>query len=211
MSRKKKRRLRKSEKEVVHLPRHLRTVHKNESEKAKNALSTFDLRANNKPRKENARMLRRRVCPYPGCSAVVRKLHNHLIQKHKVNRNDKLYKDYLKIATLEQLDFKENEVEEIESISSNTDDTVENLTPEDKADIAKKIMRGPMLEASEDSESDDDLVLPTPQKKRKVEVQISRPERKKKLQRGYAESEADSFLDDGIDPEWINLETSDKE
>ena len=135
-----------------------------ESEKTKNALSTFDLRAK-KPRKENASMLRRSVCPYPGCSAVVRKQHNHLIQKHKVNRNDKLYKDYLKIATLEQLDFKENEVEEIESISSNTDDTIENLTTEDKADIAKNIMRGPMLEPSGDSESEDDLVLPTPQKK----------------------------------------------
>lgn len=81
-------------KAVVHLPRHLRTIHKWSPGKSASALTIFDLR--HKPEKKTektkpARIHRRRVCPVQGCSAVVRRLHNHLQGKHKLNRTDDRY------------------------------------------------------------------------------------------------------------------------
>lgn len=84
----------KCKKSVVHLPRHLRAVHKWSPTKSNSALSIFDIRKKsdkiakgNKP----ARIYRRRVCPFIGCSAVVRRLHNHLTGKHKLKREDERY------------------------------------------------------------------------------------------------------------------------
>lgn len=87
----------KCKKAVVHLPRHLREVHRWSPTKSKSALSIFDIRKKtDKKAKGNkpARIYRRRVCPFIGCSAVVRRLHNHLQGKHKLKREDERYGCY---------------------------------------------------------------------------------------------------------------------
>lgn len=53
-----------------------------------------------KPRK---REYTRRVCPIKGCKSVVRRLHNHLNVKHKLNRDNTSYFSYLKDAVFEEL------------------------------------------------------------------------------------------------------------
>ena len=83
-------------KAVVHLPRHLRTAHKWSSGKSVAALSIFNLRFKPEKKTEStkpARIHRRRVCPFKGCSAVVRRLHNHLQGKHKLKRTDEGYEN----------------------------------------------------------------------------------------------------------------------
>ena len=110
-----------------------------------------------------------------------------------------------------QISKKKKEVEGSETISSETDHSIEVLTPADncKTDIAKKIQRGPLLAPSENSDTDGDIVSTL--KKSKSKTQVSRPHRKKNLLKDYGESEADSFLDDDIGPEWVNIETIDSE
>lgn len=84
----------KCKKVVVHLPRHLRAVHKWSPRKSNSALSIFDIPNKSEKKAERnkpARIYRRRVCPFIGCSAVVRRLHNHLQGKHKLKCTDERY------------------------------------------------------------------------------------------------------------------------
>ncbi|EDO34472.1 predicted protein [Nematostella vectensis] len=110
------------QKEVIHLPRHLITVHKWSREKALEALSVFDLRAKRTkseavPEQRAKRTYKRRVCSFPGCNLIVRRLHNHLNAKHKLSRHDERYKQLLKESRWEEIgeDFQEECVVEISS------------------------------------------------------------------------------------------------
>jgi hypothetical protein len=191
-------------KAVVHLPRHLRKVHKWDAD----GITTFDLRA--KPKDEKSRINRRRVCPHPGCSAVVRKLYNHLRGKHKLNRLDERYKYYLKIATLEELD--PIVVDEEEEMVSSSSSSVQQLTPQERSDIAKRITRGSeMVESTEeehddDSDNDSNVIPPSIDANIKPPLRFPIRKRKAKLQIPANEDsfdETDSYVDDFQDPEWI--------
>ena len=65
------------------------------------------------------REFRRRVCPYPGCNKVVRKIHHHLTTgKHKLSRDDPRYREYLRDASFVEL---QGTAEEPVIVSSNED------------------------------------------------------------------------------------------
>lgn len=84
----------KYKKVVVHLPGYLKAVHKWSPTKSNSALSIFDIRNKSEKKGERnkpARIYRRQVCPFIGCSAVVCRLHNHLQGKHKLKHTDERY------------------------------------------------------------------------------------------------------------------------
>ena len=65
------------------------------------------------------REFKRRVCPYPGCNKVVRKIHHHLTTgKHKLSRNDPRYRECLRDASFVEL---QGTAEEPVIVSSNED------------------------------------------------------------------------------------------
>ena len=84
---------------VIHLPRHLRDVHKWTKEKAKKATSRFGLRKSFLPKfsekkveqspgktvqeKKRKDYHQHRRCPVNGCNSVVKRLANHIQQVHK--------------------------------------------------------------------------------------------------------------------------------
>ena len=105
---------------VRHLPRHLREVHHWSKGYAKTVTSRFQLRkqytfssketasaGNRAPRKiksdsapvSHKKPCRRiRICPYPGCSTVTKRLPQHLQQVHKLKRDDGKYRKYMSFA-----------------------------------------------------------------------------------------------------------------
>ncbi|CAB3985765.1 Hypothetical predicted protein [Paramuricea clavata] len=73
---------------VVHLPRHMRQVHGWSKVDSTAVLGTFDLR-NPRPgpfSAEKKRKHARKVCPVPSCGSIIKRIHNHLAQKHKIKR-----------------------------------------------------------------------------------------------------------------------------
>ena len=130
-------------------------------EKSLTALTTFDLRAKRArkeiipERKTPARSYERRVCPYPGCSAVVRRLHNHLQGRHKLKRDSERYRRYLKVATFAELPEDEN-LDEIVSVSSGT------AKEQDEQVTEKPLKTGHKDECS----SPEDIITPTPRKEK---------------------------------------------
>ena len=107
--------------EVVHLPKHLRNVHKWNKEYARTSLSQFKLRkkyefssaetaatGNRKLRKSSGETCtakkpnrKGRLCPFTGCMTVTKRLPQHLQRKHKLSRADGKYKKYLSIAKVQ--------------------------------------------------------------------------------------------------------------
>ena len=107
---------------VVHLPRHLRTVHGWTKEYARTAASRFRLRkayvfsnetmaraGNRKTRKTCVKSERctqkkpcRRIklCPVPGCQTTTDRLPQHLQRKHKLKRDCTKYKKALSLAKI---------------------------------------------------------------------------------------------------------------
>lgn len=101
---------------VVHLPRHLRDVHKWTKEEAMKATSRFGLRksflptlvekpvqqssgAKNEIKKKTKDYHRHRRCPFAGCKSVVKRLSNHIQQVHKeIKKGSPVYKQMLKEA-----------------------------------------------------------------------------------------------------------------
>lgn len=84
---------------VFHLPRHLRNVHKWSKESARTALQHFNIRK--LPEKKGSKKdyhIRKR-CPVIGCTSVVKRMSDHLLRVHKLNKSGKTYKDYMKSAT----------------------------------------------------------------------------------------------------------------
>ena len=72
----------KYKKTVVHLPRHLRAVHKWSPKKSNSALSMFDLRN---------KSVREKKVEGNKAARIVRRLHNHLQGKHKLKCTDERY------------------------------------------------------------------------------------------------------------------------
>lgn len=139
---------------VIHLPRHLRQAHKWSQEKSKLALSTFDLRKRRKrkPEAKVSRSYKRRVCPLPKCSAVVRRLHNHLQGKHKMKTDDVMYQNYLKSSRFVELsDHSRSEEDEIISISSSSS------TSPDLQKVDRKGGQAPISSSSDDEPSTSDI------------------------------------------------------
>ena len=100
---------------VIHLPRHLRDVHKWTKEKARKATSRFGLRKSFLPKfsekkveqspkktvqeKKRKDYHRHRRCPVNGCSSVVKRLSNHIQQVHKdIKKGSPVYKQLLREA-----------------------------------------------------------------------------------------------------------------
>jgi site-specific recombinase XerD len=99
---------------VVHLPRHMRNVHKWTSEAASKVLLKFNIRKKkNKRKKEKGDddeksskkakhkdYHRRRRCPINDCHTIVFRLSAHLQKVHKLDRSSKEYCDALASATV---------------------------------------------------------------------------------------------------------------
>ena len=87
-------------KRVVHIPHHLREVHKWNKHRAKAAVNRFSLRKNYTSSNSSSRKVgstkkdyhRRHCCPMPKCSSVVKRLSSHLQKQHKMNPNTSEYK-----------------------------------------------------------------------------------------------------------------------
>ena len=105
-------------KKVVHLPRHLRNVHKWSAAEARAAVVRFNLRkeytfatedsANSGNRKRKRvggaskpkPCRRRKQCPLGGCAAVTDRLPQHMQRVHKLRRNDIIYRRALSTALM---------------------------------------------------------------------------------------------------------------
>ena len=93
---------------VIHLPRHLREVHKWTRERAKNATSSFGVRKSFFPKPVQPEVSvqqkkkdyhRHRPCPIAGCHSVVKRLPNHIQQVHKdIKKGSVRYKQVLRQA-----------------------------------------------------------------------------------------------------------------
>ena len=86
------------ESSVIHLPRHLEMSWL-ESQKVKGVLSAFNLRKiKNQTTKRIRRNYQGKICPIRGCRSIVRRMHNHLADVHKLKRGSKTYRKCLEIA-----------------------------------------------------------------------------------------------------------------
>ena len=103
---------------VVHLPKHLRNVHKWTTESSRVALTRFKLRkkyefvsqetasAGNRRRKKKDEQgknpkkanRKKKLCPFSGCMVVTERLPQHLQRKHKLKRDDPRYNKILSLA-----------------------------------------------------------------------------------------------------------------
>ena len=103
---------------VVHLPKHLRNVHKWTTESSRLALTRFKLRkkytfvsqetasAGNRRRKGNDKQAKnpkipnrkRKLCPFSGCMVFMERLPQHLQRRHKLKREDPRYNKILSQA-----------------------------------------------------------------------------------------------------------------
>ena len=102
-------------KSAVDIRHHLEMVHGMKHEEVESTLSGH-------PAKREValvttrREFKRRVCPYPGCNKIVRKIHHHLtVGKHKLSTDDPRYREYLRDATFIEL---QGTAEEPEIVSS---------------------------------------------------------------------------------------------
>ena len=89
---------------VIHLPRHMRQVHGWDEFRSGGVLSMFDLRKKVKTSgtkvTNKKREHKRRICPVKNCQAVVRRIHNHLKQKHKLKTGSQHYRILLDAAKI---------------------------------------------------------------------------------------------------------------
>lgn len=109
--------------EVVHLPRHMRQVHKWCKSKANSVLSAFDLR-NSKVNTsgKRKRVFKRKICPFHKCNAVVKRMHNHLTDVHHLKTSSEKYRKALKAAVLHDPETEPVETETSEELSDSTDE-----------------------------------------------------------------------------------------
>ena len=117
---------------VIHLPRHMKQVHKWAKEDATSVVNTFALR---KQRKGSQRKsLKQKICPVFGCKSVVRRLHNHLVDIHGHKRGSKTYKECLGAAIV-------NEVIELSSDSMSCESSSEEYTHISKLNSKKRVKK----------------------------------------------------------------------
>ncbi|CAB3996018.1 Hypothetical predicted protein [Paramuricea clavata] len=74
---------------VIHLPRHMKQLHGWNKTDSSGVLGTFDLRKGKPSVKKREHP--RKVCPKIECGAIVRRIHNHLAQVHKIKRGSPQY------------------------------------------------------------------------------------------------------------------------
>lgn len=128
---------------VVHLPKHLRNVHKWTTESSGAALTRSKLRkkyvfvsqetasAGNQRRKRKDEQgknpqkpnRRRKLCPFSGCMVVTERLPQHLQRKHKLKREDARYNKILSLAkvvsnVVEDKEFSNNSGSECSFLNS---------------------------------------------------------------------------------------------
>ena len=146
---------------VVHLPKHLRNVHKWHAEYARTALSRFKLRkkyefasqeaasAGNRSRKKSEEKKtkpkpnrKRKICPLPGCMVITERLPQHLQRTHKLKREDPKYKKYLSLAKVVSTDKPHVSMHMKEEMGR-----MQRLTPE-------FVVRGEELEDTGDNSED---------------------------------------------------------
>lgn len=81
---------------VIHLPRHMMQRHKWAKEDASGVVNAFSLRM---PKKGSCNSTSKSmICPVAHCTSVVKRLHNHLTDFHKMKRGSKVYKRCLESA-----------------------------------------------------------------------------------------------------------------
>ena len=110
---------------VVHLPRHMNQVHKWSACDASQVLNVFAFRKDKKLSSKKPRNFKRMLCPVGNCQAVVKRLHNHLTDFHKLKRGSEKYRNYLASA-VHQL------------ISSSSESAGESSSSEDQKIISSK-------------------------------------------------------------------------
>ena len=84
---------------VYHLPRHMRLTHGWSKEDALNVVSKFGLRKDRSKKEKFKKPRKSLICPYPKCQAVVKRIHNHLVEVHKATRGSDKYKRMLAVTT----------------------------------------------------------------------------------------------------------------
>ncbi len=83
--------------EIVHLPRHMKNVHKWTKEAAAKVLSKYNIRKQDATKQSKDYHLRRR-CPVGGCFSIVLRLSAHLQNVHKMEKTSKEYCDAIKTS-----------------------------------------------------------------------------------------------------------------
>lgn len=83
--------------EIVHLPRHMRNVHKWTKKAAAKVLSKYNIRKQGATKQSKDYHLRRR-CPVGGCFSIVQRLSTHLQNVHKMEKTSKEYCDAIKTS-----------------------------------------------------------------------------------------------------------------
>jgi hypothetical protein len=149
---------------VVHLPHHMRNVHKWTKEAASKVLLKYNIRQRKshedgdgdddteQSRKKDYH--RRRRCPIPACHTIVFRLATHLQKVHKFQRSSKAYKDSLACATIvpdtkhHLLRYKEERKTNVLMGQSFGDDTSSGSTSD-----------GHDEDDSDEDDSDDDQVV----------------------------------------------------
>ena len=101
---------------VIHLPRHMKQVHGWNKTDSSGVLGTFDLRKGKPSVKKREHP--RKVCPKIKCGAIVRRIHNHLAQVHKIKRGSPEYLKLVKKA--------ENYLPHEDNISSSDESLVDS-------------------------------------------------------------------------------------
>ena len=82
---------------VIHLPRHMRTVHHWTKEAASKVLAKYNIRKRKNVRTAKKKNYHsRRRCPLANCHAIVQRLPAHLKEVHKLDKSSKEYCDALK-------------------------------------------------------------------------------------------------------------------
>lgn len=118
---------------VVHLPRHMKQMHGWNSFDASRAVGVFGLR---NPRKETQtkKPSNRVACPFKGCTTIVKRIHNHLTDYHKLKRGTERYKRVLAAA----LPYREIEVVATESEAESTSSSEHSPVRHKEAKFTKK-------------------------------------------------------------------------
>ncbi|XP_028415023.1 uncharacterized protein LOC114538102 [Dendronephthya gigantea] len=127
--------------EVVHLPRHmLQQKHNWEQTDARGVLNMFGLRCEKQTKaNKRKRVFKQKMCPVYKCKAVVKRIHNHLTDYHKMKRTSKVYKRCLAEAVrYDRKDISSSESTPSESGSSEEDNAVASRGKQRRLEKAKK-------------------------------------------------------------------------
>jgi hypothetical protein len=77
----------------------MRLTHGWSKEDALNVVSKFGLRKDRSKKEKFKKPRKSLICPYPKCQAVVKRIHNHLVEVHKATRGSEKYKRMLAATT----------------------------------------------------------------------------------------------------------------